>query len=454
MRKRVICPLAWMTFWLVGASSLSAQDHPELWSLERCIRYAQENNIDLKQKEQEKESRDIELNTSKWSWLPAVNANTAQSFQFGRSTTKSGVIVDQSAQNTTFNISLDMPLFDGLKTPNDIAARRLSLKAAMESLNKAKEDLAINVASYYLQVLYNKELLKVAELQVALDNEQVSKTEAMVNNGKVPLSQLYDMKAQLAKDEATLVESRNNVSLALLDLAQSLELERSNKDFDIETPEQVDVVAENMGSLLPPDHIYENALTFKPQIKEQEYLLASAKKNLNVARSEYYPKLNLGASYSNGYYHSSMGGEFVDTRSFSEQLKQNGQNIIGFSLSIPLFNRLQVRNSVRQAKVNIRNQELMLENTRKALYKEIQQAYFNATAAQEKYTASGKSVVASKEAFEYAQASYEAGKSTVFEFNEAKTKYAQSLAEQAQAKYDYIFRAKILDFYNGVEIKL
>ena len=324
----------------------------------------------------------------------------------------------------------------------------------MESLNKAKEDLAINVASYYLQVLYNKELLKVAELQVALDNEQVSKTEAMVNNGKVPLSQLYDMKAQLAKDEATLVESRNNVSLALLDLAQSLELERSNKDFDIETPEQVDVVAENMGSLLPPDHIYENALTFKPQIKEQEYLLASAKKNLNVARSEYYPKLNLGASYSNGYYHSSMGGEFVDTRSFSEQLKQNGQNIIGFSLSIPLFNRLQVRNSVRQAKVNIRNQELMLENTRKALYKEIQQAYFNATAAQEKYTASGKSVVASKEAFEYAQASYEAGKSTVFEFNEAKTKYAQSLAEQAQAKYDYIFRAKILDFYNGVEIKL
>lgn len=454
MRKRVICPLAWMAFWLVGASSLSAQDHPELWSLERCIRYAQENNIDLKQKEQEKESRDIELNTSKWSWLPAVNANTAQSFQFGRSTTKSGVIVDQSAQNTTFNINLDMPLFDGLKTPNDIAAHRLSLKAAMESLNKAKEDLAINVASYYLQVLYNKELLKVAELQVALDNEQVSKTEAMVNNGKVPLSQLYDMKAQLAKDEATLVESRNNVSLALLDLAQSLELERSNKAFDIETPEQVDVVAENMGSLLPPDHIYENALTFKPQIKEQEYLLASAKKNLNVARSEYYPKLNLGASYSNGYYHSSMGGEFVDTRSFSEQLKQNGQNIIGFSLSIPLFNRLQVRNSVRQAKVNIRNQELMLENTRKALYKEIQQAYFNATAAQEKYTASGKSVVASKEAFEYAQASYEAGKSTVFEFNEAKTKYAQSLAEQAQAKYDYIFRAKILDFYNGVEIKL
>lgn len=454
MRKRVVSLLAFVFLGLVAVTPLPAQDQPELWSLEACIRYAREHNIDLKQKEQEKESRDIELNTSKWSWLPAVNANTSQSFQFGRSTTKAGVIVDQSAQNTTLNINLDMPLFDGLKTVNDIAARRLSLKAAVESLNKAREDLAINVASYYLQVLYNKELLKVAELQVELDKEQVGKTEAMVNNGKVPLSQLYDMKAQLAKDEATLVESRNNVSLALLDLAQSLDLEPDRKDFDIEVPEQVDVVAENMGSLLPPDHIYDNAVTFKPQIKEQEYLLASAKKNLNVARSEYYPKLNLGASYSNGYYHSSAGGEFVDTRSFTEQFKQNGQNIVGFSLSIPLFNRLQVRNSVRQAKVNIRIQELALENTRKSLYKEIQQAYFNATAAQEKYTASGKSVIASKEAFDYAQASYEAGKSTVFEFNEAKTKYAQSLAEQAQAKYDYIFRAKILDFYNGVEIRL
>ena len=451
--KKSISP----SFVLIGlfcALSLSAQETQELWSLEACIRYAQTHNIDLKQKEQEKESRDIELNTSKWSWLPAVNASTAQSFQFGRSTTKSGVIVDQSAQNTTLNINLDMPLFDGLKTLHDVAAKRLNLNAAMESLNKAREDLAINVTSYYLQVLYNKELMTVAELQVELDQDQVNKTEAMVNNGKVPLSQLYDIKAQLAQDEATLIESKNNVALALLDLAQALDLEQDNPHFDIQTPALDDVIAQNMSSLLPPDLIFENALTFKPQIKEQEYLLESAKKNLNVARSDYYPKLSFGASYGNGYYHSSMGGEFVDTRSFIDQFKQNGQNIIGFNLTIPLFNRLQTRNNVRQAKVNIRNQELALENTRKTLYKEIQLAYFNATAAQEKYTASGKATLASKAAFEYAKASYEAGKSTVFEFNEAKTKYAQSLAEQAQAKYDYIFRAKILDFYNGIEIRL
>ena len=443
-----------MMAFLSAIAPANAQEQTAPWSLEACINYAYANNLQLKQKMEEQEARKVELHTSKHSWLPAVNANMGQSFQFGRSTSKSGVIVDQNAANTTFNINLDMPIFDGCKIPNDIAARKLDLQAAIESLNKAKEDLAVNIASYYLQVLYNKELQRVAQLQVDLDREQVNKTEAMVNAGKVPLSQLYDIKAQLARDEVTLTEATNNVQLALLDLAQSLELERSDRSFDVVTPQITDAVAENMSSILPPETIFDQAVTFKPQIKEQEYLLESQKRMLKVAQAGYYPKLNFGASYSNGYYHTSMGGEFADTRSFGDQLKQNGQKIVGFSLSIPLFNRFQVRNSVRSARIGINNQQLLLENSKKTLYKEIQQAYYNATAAQEKYTASDKSVASSREAFSYAQARYEAGKSTVFEFNEAKTKYAQSLAEQAQAKFDFIFRAKILDFYRGTPLKL
>ena len=450
--KRII--VGGMMAFLSAIAPANAQEQTAPWSLEACINYAYANNLQLKQKMEEQEARKVELHTSKHSWLPAVNANMGQSFQFGRSTSKSGVIVDQNAANTTFNINLDMPIFDGFKIPNDIAARKLDLQAAIESLNKAKEDLAVNIASYYLQVLYNKELQRVAQLQVDLDREQVNKTEAMVNAGKVPLSQLYDIKAQLARDEVTLTEATNNVQLALLDLAQSLELERSDRSFDVVTPQITDAVAENMSSILPPETIFDQAVTFKPQIKEQEYLLESQKRMLKVAQAGYYPKLNFGASYSNGYYHTSMGGAFADTRSFGDQLKQNGQKIVGFSLSIPLFNRFQVRNSVRSARIGINNQQLLLENSKKTLYKEIQQAYYNATAAQEKYTASDKSVASSREAFSYAQARYEAGKSTVFEFNEAKTKYAQSLAEQAQAKFDFIFRAKILDFYRGTPLKL
>ena len=154
-----------------------------------------------------------------------------------------------------------------------------------------------------------------------------------------------------------------------MDLAQSLELERSDRNFDIQTPVIEDAVADNMSSILPPENIYDHAVTFKPQIKEQQYLLESQKKMLRVAQAGYYPKLNFGASYSNGYYHSTSGGEFADTRSFSEQFKQNGQKIVGFSLSIPLFNRFQVRNSVRTARINIINRELLMENTKKTLYK-------------------------------------------------------------------------------------
>lgn len=435
----------------------TAQEEPpvRLWDLAGCIRYATEHNIDLRQRGQEQEERRVALNSSRMSWLPALNASAGQSFQFGRSATKSGLIVDQNAANSSLSINLDMPLFDGLKTPNDIAARKLDLQAAMAALEKAKEELAINVTSYYLQVLYNKELLTVARLQVALDSGQVAKTEALVQAGKVPRSQLYDLRAQLAKDEVTRTEAANNVRLALLDLAQSLELERDGTAFDIVTPPIEDAIEENLSSLLPPDAIYVGAVASKPRVKEQEYLLASQQKMLRVAQAGYYPKLNLGASYSNGYYHTSGGGgEFVDTRSFADQFRQNGQKIIGFSLSIPLFNRMQVRNSVRTARIRILTQQLQLENEKKALYKEIQRAYYDATAAQEKYRASDKSVAASREAFDYARERYEAGKSTVFEFNEAKTKYAQSLAEQAQAKYDFLFRAKILDFYNGVPLTL
>lgn len=449
--KQVISSIALASF--LFCLPAGAQEAPKQWSLEECIRYAIENNIDLKQKELERQNQEVTLHTSKYSWLPNLNASINENFGFGRSESKDGLIVDRNSANTSASIQLSMPIFDGFKIPNDIAARKLDLKASIETLNKAKEDLSINVASYYLQVLYNKEMLKIAELQVALSSEQVTKTEALYNAGKVPESQLYDMKAQLAKDEVTLTESRNNVKLALLDLTQALELERDGENFDVLEPETGDAVEQYMSSIIPPDQVYDYAVGVKPQVKEQEYLLESQKKMLKVAQAGYYPKLNFSAGYSNGYYHNFGDGDY-NNAPFSDQLKNNGQKSIGFSLSIPIFNRFQVRNSVRSARIAIHNRELLMENTKKILYKEIQQAYYNATAAQEKYVSSDKSVDASKIAFSYAEDRYGAGKSTVFEYSEAKTKYAQSLAEQTQAKYNFIFRAKILDFYHGTPITL
>lgn len=431
---------------------IQAQDTNKQWTLQECIEYAIEHNIDLKQKEQVQKSKEVDLNTSKNSWLPNLNASMGQDFSFGRSQSTNNVIVDQNASSSSLGIQTNMPLFTGLRVYNEIQARKLDLKAATENLNKAKDDLAINVASYYIQVLYNKEIFRVANLQVQLSKDQVNKTQALVDAGKVPLSQLYDIKAQLAKDEVTQTDARNNVNLALLDLAQTLEMERSGQDFNITDPTAGNPVELYMNSILPPDDIYNHAISFKPQIKEQEYLVESYKKLLKVSRAAYFPQLSLYASYRTSYYYSYSEREA--NRSFSSQFKQNGQKGLGLSLSIPLFNRFSTRNAVRNSRIAIINQELMMENTKKVLYKEIQQAYYNAIAAQEKYNASEKSVEATREAFKYAEERYNAGKSTVFEFNDAKTKYAQSLAEQAQAKYDYILRTKILDFYNGTPIQL
>lgn len=450
MKKSIICRnAAWVALCFCSLGAY-AQESARQWTLEECIRYAIEHNIDLKQKEQVEAARAVELNTSKNSWLPNLNANLGQNFDFGRSPTKEGIIVDQNSVNSSFSIQTSMPLFTGLRIYNEIQVRKLDLKAATENLNKAKDDLTIGVTSYYVQVLYNKEILRVADMQVELSREQVTKTEAMVNAGKVPLSQLYDIRAQLAKDEVTQTDARNNVNLALLDLAQALEMEKSGDSLVIADPIAGNPVELYMSSILPPDDIYRHAVTFKPQIKEQEYLLESNRKALKVARAAFFPQLSLNAYYSNGYYH--YNGQ--TNTAFSDQLKQNERKNIGLSLSIPLFNRLTTRNAVRSSRIAILNQELMMENTKKTLYKEIQQAYYNAVAAQEKYNASEKSVVATREAFKYAEERYNAGKSTVFEFNDAKTKYAQSLAEQAQAKYDYVLRTKILDFYNGTPIRL
>ncbi|MDR0995547.1 MAG: TolC family protein [Tannerella sp.] len=431
------------------AAPVSAQKR---WTLEECIRQAIANNIDLKQARLTQDARRIDLSTSKNSWLPTLNAGLGQDFDFSRSPSNNGLIVDYNSASSSAGLQLDMPLFDGFKTSNDIAAKKLDLRAAVESLRKAQDDLAVNVASYYLQVLYEKEILRIAELAKALTRQQVEKTQLLVDNGKAPRSQLYDIKAQLAKDEVTRTDADNDLRLALLNLAQLLELERDSSDFDIATPDLSAYHPEADDGLPSPQLVYEQAVGIKPVILEQEYLLDSRKKAVKVARAAYFPQLSLSMSYTNYYYHYS--GSDVQNISFADQIKQNERKTIGFTLSIPIFNRFATRNGVRQARVAVFTQELALENARKSLYKEIQQAWLNAVSSQKKYISATRSVASSEEAYKYAEERYATGKSDVFDYGEAKNKYAQSLADQAQAKYDYLFRKKILEFYQGIPFSL
>lgn len=436
---------------LLASYSLSSFAQKQ-WTLEECINYALEQNISIKQLEIQKESSEVDLNTAKMSRLPNLSAGVGQSWDFGRAANDSGLYVNSlNTGGTSFSLSSSVPLFTGFRIPNEIARNKLELKAAIAGLEKAKEDLALNITSLYLQTLFNKELLKVSEDQLSLSKHQIIKTKALVDVGKVPVSQLYDMEAQVANDEVSVIQADNNLKLALLDLAQSLELQDVS-EFDIVSPTVEDVITKYVSSVQPPSMIYNNALAIKPMIKEQEYLIQSAEKSLKIARSGYYPSLDLSLGYRTSYYHVYKEG--FPNADFFDQIKNKQNKYIGLNLSIPIFNRFATRNQVKSAKLNIMNRELVLENTKKTLFKEIQTAYLNAASAQEKYRASGRAVKASKESFHYAQESYGVGKSSVFEFNEARSKYIKSRSEEIQAKYDYIFRTKILDFYNGVPIRL
>ena len=433
---------------LVFCSSLNAQI--KQWTLEECIQHAIENNITIKQIELQKENAEITLNTSQNSRLPDLNARVGQEWSTGFSPTQSGVYESQTQSNSNLSISSSLPVFTGFRIPNEIKKNKFELMAAAENLEKAKEDLSLNIASLFLQVLFNKEIVKVNDEQLLLTQSQIERTKALIEVGKVPQSQLYDIEAQVANDEVSLIQAKNNLELALLDLMQSLELEQAS-EFDIYTPNIGNVVEEYMSSVQPPHVIFDNAVAIKPVIKEQEYRIESAKKSMEIAKAGYMPSLNLNMGYGTSYFYNY---DMSVNPAFSNQFKNNGREYIGLSLSIPIFNRFSVRNQVRSTRVNISNQQLVLDNAKKTLYKEIQTAYLNATSAQEKYRASERAIVATSESFKYAQERYEVGKSSVFEFNEARTRWLQSQSEQIQSKYDYIFRTKILDFYNGVDIKL
>ena len=445
---KIIKTLILCGFLCVGGL-LSAQN--QLWTLEDCIRYAIEHNISIKQLLIQKNSAEVTLNTSQMSRLPNLNAGGSQNWSFGRTQIQNGTYEIQNQSSTNASINSSITIFSGFRINNEIAKNKLELETSVKNLEKAKEDLSLNIAALFLQVLFNKELLKITQEQLTLSEFQIERTRSLTEVGKAPMSQLYDIEAQVANDKVSVVQAENNLRLSLLDLAQSLELEQST-NFDITAPVFDDVITEYMSSIQLPQSVFEKALQINPSIKVQELQVQSAEKTLAITKSTYYPTLDLSMGIGTNYFYL-YNKNFKNT-SFSEQIKNNMGEYIGLSLNIPIFNRFAIRNQVRNARFNIENQQLALENARKNLRKEIETAYLNALAAQEKYKAAQQAIKATSESFNYAKERYESGKSSVFEFNEARMRYMRSQSEEIQAKYDFIFRTKILDFYNGVGIKL
>ena len=438
MKRTVIS----LSLTLLGAFQLQAQ---ETWDLQRCITHTIEHNLSIKQKEAARNQSEVELNTAQWSRLPNLNGNVGQSFNFGRALQADNTYGNRNTRNTNFSLGTNIPLFTGMQIPNNIALSKLNLKAATEDLAKAKEDISIQVASYFLQVLFNEELAKIAHNQVALSQEQLDRKVAFFKNGKASEAEVLEAKSRLAQDQLSLVQAENNHQLALLDLSQILELP-SPENFRISVPDIDGFTAD----LSMPEEVYVQAMMNKPAIKAAQYRLQGAEKSIKIAQSGYYPQLSFGAGIGTNYYHLSG----IENAPFSTQWDQNMNKYLQFSLSIPIFNRFQTRNRVKSARIQHTVLSWQLEESKKALYKEIQQAYYNALAAESKYKSSQSANKSAEASFRLMSEKYANGKASATEYNEMRTVWMKALSDGVQAKYEFVYRSKILDFYKGVPLVL
>lgn len=409
------------------------------WTLSECIDYAVTHNIEVKQSDNQIQNLKVEKNTLRNSFLPNLNAGASQNFTFGRSLNQNNTYEDSNIQNSSFSVTTEIPIFAGFKRTASIAQNRFDLLAAEANRELIENNLSLNVAGAYFQILLNKEIYRIALEQIQLTKEQEACTQLLIENGKAAESQLYDVRSQLADDELTATEAKNSLRLAFLELAQLMEL-KGHERFDIDSLGREISVPD----MLSPVNIYQYAVTCMPQIRQAYYTLQSKTKGIRIAKSGYYPTLSFAAGINTNYYDNGSGlGE-----TFRRQLNNNMQKSLCFTISIPLFDRFSTRNQVRTARIDEDNARLSLENEKKQLYKNIEQAYTDAISAFEKYRSTTKAVAANQEAHRYAMEKYAAGKSTVFEYNEVKMKLANALSQQSQAKYTYLLKDRVLTFYS------
>ena len=426
-------------------SDLSAQE--KQWSLRECCDYAIEHSISIKQQQNQRRQQELQLSTAKNSRLPDLSASMGQNFSFGRGLTSENVYSNTNTSNTSLGVNTSVPLFTGFQIPNQIKLAKLNLEGATADLEKAKNDIRMKVAEAYVQILYDMELSDVARLQIDIDSAQVARLEAFVKNGQAAEAELFQQKATLANSRLTATQADNNYRLAVLTLTQLLELP-TPEGFTIVRPDISEIMGLTGLAGLTPDLIYAEALGIKPEILSQQLKLKGYEHSIKIAQAANYPTLSLNGGLGTNYYTTSG----FESDGFGSQLKNNFSQSIGLNLSIPIFNRFKTRNNIRSARIDHENQQLQLENTKKTLYKEIQQVYYNALNAQTREKSSEEAVQSTKDAFQLMQAKYENGKATITEFNESKNNYLKSESNLVQARYENLYQHALLDFYRGREL--
>lgn len=414
------------------------------WTLRQCIDYALENNITVKQQDVTRRQNEVQLSTAKNSRLPDLNASASQNWSFGRGLTSENTYSNRNTSSTSLSLGTTVPLFTGFRIPRTIELNKLNLEAATADLGKARDDISVQVAQAYVQILCNIELRDVAQRQIDIDSMQVERLREMYRTGKASGVEVAQQEATLAQSRLTLTQADNDYRISLLTLAQLLELP-SPEGFTIVRPDIAALTVDEAAALPLPDEIFQEAIAFKPEVKAETLRLKSTEMSIKIAQSALWPTLSLSAGLGSNYYKTNG----FDTESFGRQMRNNFSQYIGLSLNIPIFNRFETRNSIRSARLDRESQQLRLDDVKKTLYKEIQQAYYNAVAARAQYASSTEATASNKAAFDLMSAKYEYGKANITEFNESKNNWLKAESDLARAKYEYMYDTSLLDFYRG-----
>lgn len=432
------------------------------WTLERCVQYALANNIQVRQAAINAQISKNNNLQSVLNLLPSVDASVNYNFNFGNSLNPVTFrFVEANSQSGSANLQATLPLFTGLQQIHNIQRTKYDLTASKFDYENAQNNVALAVSSAFLQIVLNREVLGVLEKQKQLTQQQKENVASRIRNGALPENAIYETEAQLARDEANIVNARGVYDLSVLALKQLLQLNEGDA-FEISVPP---LDADNIQQIgnTSATAIYEYAVNNQPSVKGAEFRVKSAQSGIKLAYGALSPTLSAFGSLSTGYFSQDRTITGIDSSNgqllyrdvpFNEQIDRNFRKVAGFSLNIPIFSRGQRIINISNARLQHQLVQWQLQNAKNTLRQDIEQAYTNARTAAESYQANKKSFEAARIAYSNVEKRFMNGLSSPFELEQVKNSFAVAESEMLRAKYTYIFRLKILDFYKGNPITL
>ena len=470
----------YIPFVIILLFSLSIQAQTKQWTLEECIKYAIDNNISIKQTELDTKTADIDKKGAIGNFIPTLNSNANHSWNIGlNQDPTTGLLRNQTTQYSSFGVGVGFDIYKGLQNQNTLRRANLSIIAAKYQLTKMQEDVALNVANAFLQVLFNKENLKVQQEQRAINEKQLSRSEELVKAGSVPKGDLLDIKATVASDSQRVIAAENSLLISKLSLAQLLQLKEF---YDFDVTDNTSAKDENNILAQTPIAVYDKAKEQRTELKIAKTNLEIAEKNVAIAKGAFQPSLqgfyniNTRISYADvitGFVPNLSNPTSVigfvegtnqnvlspnsmpvlgSSPSFEDQFMDNKGQSFGVQLNVPIFNGWSVRNNVERSKVNLEKSKIAVEQEELTLQRNVYTAFTDAKGGLNAYESALSALDARQEAYNYAKEKYAVGMMNSFDFNQSQTLYTVAQSEVLRTKYDYIFKIKILEFYFGIPI--